>query len=84
MIYQIWKKEVHIKHVKKFIFKVPRVSDLVTKHTDLDGPIVSKKLLLHQNWLQLNRKYVKFIVRYSPYPVLSTFLYLDTFSCIFL
>ena len=53
MIYQIWKKEVHIKHVKKFIFKVPRVSDLVTKHTDLDGPIVSKKSLLRQNGLQL-------------------------------
>ena len=31
-------------------------------HTDLDGPIVSKKLLLLQNELQLNRKCLEFIV----------------------
>jgi hypothetical protein len=42
-------------------------------HTDLDGPIVSKKLQLHQNGLQLIRKRLEFIIRYSPCPLLSTF-----------
>ena len=43
------------------------------RHSDLDGPILSKKLLLRQNGLQLNRKCLKFIVRYSPNPFLSAF-----------
>ena len=42
-------------------------------HTDLDGPIVSQKLPLHQNGLQLNRKCLEFIVRYTPCLLLSTF-----------
>ena len=34
---------------------------IVLKHSDLDGPILSKKSSLHQNGLQLNRKCLKFI-----------------------
>ena len=52
-------------------------------HTDLDGPIVSKKLLLCQNGLQLNRKCLEFIVWCSPSPFFSAFEDLDTFSGFF-
>ena len=38
----------------------------VQRHTDLDGPLVSKKLPHHQNGLQFNKKCLEFIVRYSP------------------
>ena len=52
-------------------------------HSDLDALILSKKSLLSQNGMQLNKKCLKFIARYSPNPFLSAFEDLDTFSCIF-
>ena len=39
-----------------------KICCLFASHTDLDGPIVSKKLLLPQNGLQLNKKCLKFIL----------------------
>ena len=53
------------------------------RHTDLNDAIVSKKSLLHQNELYLNKKGLEFIVRYSSSPFLSAFYDLDTFSCFF-
>ena len=44
-----------------------------TWHTDLDDPIISKKLLLYQNVLQLNKKCLNFIVKYFLSPLLSIF-----------
>ena len=35
-------------------------------HTDLDGPILSKKLQLCQNWMQLDKKCLKFIQVNTP------------------
>ena len=51
----------------------PEKSFSPAQHSDLDGPIVPKKLPLHQNGLQLDRKCLKFIVRYSPSPFFSSF-----------
>ena len=47
--------------------------DFCTMHTDLNDEKVSKKLLLRQNGLHLNKKGLEFIVRYSPSPFLSAF-----------
>ena len=66
-----WKDERHEKKEEKLHCAV---------HTDL---IVSKKSMLRQNRLQLNKNRLEFIVRYSPSPLLPKFKYLNTFSCIF-
>ena len=42
-------------------------------HTDLNDEKVSKKSLLRQNGLHLNKKGLEFIVKYSPSPFLSAF-----------
>ena len=42
-------------------------------HTDLNDEKVSKKSLLRQNGLQINKKGLEFIVKYSPSPFLSAF-----------
>ena len=52
-------------------------------HSYLDGPILSKKLPLCQNGLQLNWKCLKFIDKHFPSLFLLAFSDLDTFSCIF-
>ena len=52
--------------ISKVMVKRDQAETYVTLHSDLDGAIVSKILLLCQNGLQLNRKCLQFIVRYSP------------------
>ena len=42
-------------------------------HTDLNDEKVSKKSLLRQNGLHLNKKGLEFIFKYSPSPFLSPF-----------
>ena len=53
-------------------------------HTDLNDEIVSKKSLLRQNGLHLNREGLEIIVRYSPSLFLSTFQSLGIFFLQFL
>ena len=78
------------KYGSKFLEKNKKVSAAVfqdltaedfsfLRFTDLNHAIVSKKSLLRQNGLHLNRKGLEFIIRYSPGPFLSTFYYLGIF-----
>ena len=59
------------------------VPQIPTVHTDLEVAKVSKKSQLRQIQIQINRKCLRLIVKYSPSPFLSAFYDLGTFSCIF-
>ena len=64
----------------KYIKQQPKSNNLsirglfiLSMHTDLDGPRVSEKSKLCQNGLDINRKCLRLIARYSPSSFLSAF-----------
>ena len=57
-----WHWIIHYRRLQRYAIQGWR---RVSFHTDLDGPIVSKILPLHQK-LQLNRKSLNFSFKYSP------------------
>ena len=76
--------EFKLIHGKCYAFEnvLRKFDDTQERHSDLDHRIVSKKLLLRQNGLQLNRNCLEFIVRYVFF--LSTIVHILIFRHFFL